>query len=132
MMQRSAVFETIPAGDLRVLATIFKRLEIADGHVLCAAEDPADSVYAVLSGKLDVFLKGGSTPIAQKNVGDVAGEYGLFLPHRSATLKANGATTVLKLEYSHFRKFLMVFPESMMVLFGQAVQQRKNNSETQH
>ena len=127
MMRRSPVFETIPVGDLKVLASIFKRLDFADGHILCKAGDAADSVYVVMSGILDVILHDQDFAIAQKLKGDVAGEYGLFMPHRSATLRSVGPTTVLKLDYSQFRKFLMVFPESMMVLFGQAVRQGAGN-----
>jgi CRP-like cAMP-binding protein len=123
MMLRSPVFETIPVGDLRVLAAIFDELELADGTVLCHAGDAADCVFAILSGALDVILPGDLRAVAQKRRGEVAGEYGLFLPHRSATLRANGTTTVLKLDYEKFRKFLMVFPESMLVLFGQSVTQ---------
>jgi monoamine oxidase len=123
MMLRSPVFETIPAGDLRVLAALFSRQELADGEILCRAGEPASSVFAVMAGTLDVIRGGASSVIAQKNQGDIAGEYGLFLPNRSATLRAAGPTSVLSLDYDKFRKFLMVFPESMMVLFGQAIVQ---------
>jgi monoamine oxidase len=123
MMLRSPVFETIPAGDLRVLASIFSRLDIEDGHVLCEAGDKADCVYAVMAGALEVIEPVDGDIIARKKRGDVAGEYGLFVPVRSATLRAAGPTSLLQLEYAKFRKFLMVFPEAMLVLFGQSVRQ---------
>jgi monoamine oxidase len=123
MMLRSPVFETIPAGDLKVLASLFSRLDIGDGHVLCRAGDAADCVYAVMSGTLEVIEPVAGALVARKQSGDVAGEYGLFTPRRSATLQARGATSVLQLDYATFRKFLMVFPEAMMVLFGQSVRQ---------
>jgi monoamine oxidase len=123
MMLRSPVFETIPAGDLRVLASMFSRLDIENGHVLCKAGDKADCVYAVMSGALDVIEPVANAVIARKAKGDVAGEYGLFTPVRSATLCAAGPTTVLQLDYAKFRKFLTMFPDSMMVLFGQSVRQ---------
>jgi CRP-like cAMP-binding protein len=77
----------------------------------------------VMAGGLDVILPDMDQPVTTRGVGSVAGEYGLFLPHRSATLRAKGTTTVLSLSYAKFRKFLMVFPDSMMVLFGQSVTQ---------
>jgi Flavin containing amine oxidoreductase/Cyclic nucleotide-binding domain len=123
MMFRSPVFETIPAGDLRVLASIFSRLDVEDGHVLCQAGEKANCVYAVMSGTLEVIEPVNGDIVARKSKGDVAGEYGLFTPVRSATLRAVGATSVLQLDYAKFRKFLMVFPEAMMVLFGQSVRQ---------
>jgi hypothetical protein len=123
MMLRSPVFETIPASDLGVLAAVFSERHLADGAFLCRAGDAADSVFAIMDGGLHVILPGQSVPVTTKMRGDVAGEYGLFLPERSATLRAAGPTTVLELDYGKFRKFLMVFPESMLVLFGQAVRQ---------
>ncbi|MFT3674154.1 FAD-dependent oxidoreductase [Aestuariivirga sp.] len=128
MMLRSPVFETIPAQDLRVLAALFTRRHLAAGETLCEAGDPASSVFAIMSGGLDVILPQQTKPIARKTRGDVAGEYGLFLPRRSATLRATTETDVLELDYGKFRKFLMVFPESMMVLFGQAVRQGHDRS----
>lgn len=123
MMLRSPIFETIPQGDLTVLASIFERMDVGDGHVFCHAGDPAASVFAVMCGAIDVTLPGAELPVARKRRGDVVGEYGMFLPKRSATLTAHGATQVLQLDYVKFRKFLMVFPDAMMVLFGQAVTQ---------
>jgi monoamine oxidase len=128
MMQRSAVFEAIPLGDLRVLTSIFTERHLSDGEVLCEAGEVADCVYAVLSGALDVILPGASRAVAQKRCGEVAGEYGLFLPTRSATLRAAGVSTVLQLDYVKFRKFLMVFPEAMMVLLGQSITQHVGGS----
>jgi monoamine oxidase len=128
MMLRSPVFETIPVQDLRVLAALFTRRNLTAGEVLCRAGDAAQSVFAVMSGVLDVILPNQSHPVAQKKRGDVAGEYGLFLPRRSATLQAQTDTDVLELDYAKFRKFLMVFPEAMMVLFSQAVRQGTGQS----
>jgi CRP-like cAMP-binding protein len=54
--------------------------------------------------------------------GDIVGEYGLFLAGgRSATLRASGTTSVLSLDYEHFRRFLLAFPQSMLSLFGESV-----------
>ncbi|MFN0191407.1 MAG: FAD-dependent oxidoreductase [Aestuariivirga sp.] len=108
---------------LRVLAALFSLKTVTTGETLCHAGDPADCVFAILSGSLDVISPGRTQPVARKSRGDVAGEFGLFLPHRSATLRAYETTNVLILSYTKFRKFLMVFPESMMVLLGQAVRQ---------
>jgi monoamine oxidase len=121
MMLRSRVFESIPAGDLRVLASIFSRRDLLAGDTLCEQGETAQSVFAVLEGQIEVVQHG--ITVAKKKVGDVAGEYGMFLPHRTATLRASHASTVLELDYVKFQKFLMVFPESMFVLFGQAVRQ---------
>jgi monoamine oxidase len=123
MMMHSPVFETIPASDLKVLATLFVRTTVADGAILCRAGDAADGIYAIMKGAIDVVLPGSEKPVAQKQRGDVVGEYGLFMPYRSATLQVVGETSLLFLDYAKFRKFLMVFPDAMMTLFAEAVRQ---------
>ena len=60
----------------------------------------------------------------QRFPGDVVGEYGMFLSgERSATLRARGPGSVLTLEYEHFRRFLLAFPQSMLSLFALCVSQ---------
>jgi monoamine oxidase len=122
VLARSAVFESISASDLKVLAMMFKRRDLADGEILCKAGEPADSVFAVASGEIEVYLPESATPVARKRRGDIVGEYGMFLPAgRSATLRASGPTSVLTLDYEHFKRFLLAFPQSMLSLFGQSV-----------
>ena len=122
VLAQSAVFESISAGDLKVLATMFQRRALEDGEILCRVGDRADSVFAVASGAIDVYLPGSDTPIARKRCGDIVGEYGMFLSAgRSATLRASGPTSVLTLDYEHFKRFLLAFPQSMLSLLGQLV-----------
>jgi len=122
VLAKSALFEGISTGDLRVLATMFKRRDLADGEILCRSGDRADSVFAVASGQIDVYLPDTNAPVACKKPGDIVGEYGMFLAsRRSATLKALGSTSVLMLDYEHFKRFLLAFPQSMMLLLGQLV-----------
>jgi monoamine oxidase len=122
VLAQSAMFESISAGDLKVLATMFERRNLADGEILCRAGEPADSVFAVASGEIDVYLRDVARPVARRVRGDIVGEYGLFLPGgRSATLRASGTTSVLSLDYEHFRRFLLAFPQSMLSLFGESV-----------
>ena len=62
----SSVFEGISAGDLKVLATMFERRNLADGEILCRAGERADSVFAVASGEIDVYLPDSAAPVARK------------------------------------------------------------------
>ena len=128
VLQRSPIFERMSEGDLRVLATIFEPLDLAHGEILCQAGDPAEKVFAVVSGKIEVLQPGSDHPVAIKLPGDIVGEYGMFLSRRSATLRSSGAARVLTLDYKQFRRFLLAFPESMLALFGQAVTQSMNGA----
>jgi monoamine oxidase len=122
VLKESAVFASVPAVDLRVLATMFERRALADGDVLCAAGDLATCVYTVASGRVRVELPGDTVPLAVMGPGSVVGEYGMFMGEaRTATLRAEGATSVLSLDYERLKRFLMAFPESLMALMALTV-----------
>ena len=62
-------------------------------------------------------------PVSRCTTSDIVGEYGMFLSgRRSATLRAAGPTSVLVLDYKHFKRFLLAFPESMLALFATCVE----------
>ena len=124
VLARSSVFGGVSAGDLKVLATMFVRRSLADGEMLCGEGDAADCVFAIAEGEVDVYLATSTEPVARRFPGDVVGEYGMFLSgERSATLRARGPSSVLTLEYEHFRRFLLAFPQSMLSLFALCVSQ---------
>lgn len=119
VLARSPVFESLGASDLKVLATMFSHRNLDDEEILCSAGEKAHSVFAVAAGEVLVYPPGAAAPVARKGVGDIVGEYGMFLPGgRSATLRAAGRTSVLVLDYQHFRRFLLAFPNAMLSLLG--------------
>jgi monoamine oxidase len=121
-LRLSPVFASVLPRELRLLATMFERRELADGAVLCTAGEAATCTYAVASGEVQVWLPDGAAPLATMSAGAVVGEYGMFLAGgRSATLKARGATSVLALDYQRFKRFLIAFPESMLALMALTV-----------
>ena len=119
---RSKIFRDVPANDLKVLAMMFERREVAVGEILCHLGDEATCVFAVASGKIEACLPGCDLPLARFAEGDIVGEYGMFLDQRrSATLKAASPASVLTLDYRHFKYFLLAFPETMFALFEKCV-----------
>jgi monoamine oxidase len=122
LLARSTVFDSVSAGDLRVLARMFERREFADGADVCRVGDVATCMYAVDSGAVEVWLNGDKAPVAVMGPGDIVGEYGMFLTAgRTATLRARGKTSVLELDYERFKRFLLAFPESMLALMALTV-----------
>jgi len=122
VLQKSAIFASVRATDLRVLATMFEPRYYGDGEIICNAGDAATSVYAVASGEVEVLLPGSSSAVAKMGSGGVVGEYGMFLAGgRTATLMARGETVVLELDYQRFKRFLTAFPESMLALMAATV-----------
>jgi len=133
VLARSSVFGEVPTNDLKVLAIMFERNNLADGDILCRAGDPAACVFAIASGEIDVYLPGYDQPVAKRTTGDIVGEYGMFLNSgRSATLRAIGPTSVLTLDYKHFKRFLLAFPESMLSLFSMCVQRLETQQTKPH
>ena len=131
ILGRSSVFKSVPPNELKILATMFEERLLKDADILCHAGEPASCVFAIASGDIDVYLPGQAEPVSRCTVSDIVGEYGMFLSgRRSATLQAVGPTTVLVLDYKHFKRFLLAFPESMMALFAMCVE-RLDSRQTQ-
>ena len=119
---RSKVFRDVPPSELKVLAMMFERREVAAGEILCHVGDEATCVFAVASGNIEACLPGCDRPLARFAEGDIVGEYGMFLDQRRcATLKADSAASVLTLDYRHFKHFLLAFPETIFALFEKCV-----------
>ena len=97
---------------------------------------PASAPTAFLPSRratIEVYLPDAVTPIARQGIGDIVGEYGMFLPGgRSATLRASGPTSVLTLDYEHFKRFLLAFPQSMLSLLGQLVNRTHASQVASH
>lgn len=121
LLRHSPVFGQVGESDVELLAAMFERVRFGDGEMICRAGDPADCVYAVEWGSIDVFPEGTAAPVATMSRGDVVGEYGMFVKHRTASLCARGATSVLSLDYRRFRRFLMAFPSAIMKMMETAV-----------
>jgi monoamine oxidase len=115
------IFKIIDTADLKPLAAMFTEKEFAVGEYVCHFDDPAEEVFVVSSGKLDVLsAKGHHLVFATK--GAVVGELGLFTEHkRTASLQALEPSILLVLDYTRFNSLLHAFPASLSVLFRETV-----------
>ena len=132
VLAHSSIFGSVAANDLKVLAMMFGRRSLADGEILCREGDAADCIFAIAEGEIDVYVAENAHPVARRLPGDVVGEFGMFLPRgRSATLRARGPSSVLTLDYEHFKRFLLAFPQSMLTLLGLCVSHLHANQTTE-
>ena len=100
----------MPHEDLEFLATLFEHRYFADAEVICHRGDEANEFYVIKNGQVEV------------KADFVIGEYGIFTgSKRTATLIANGSVRLLALDYDHFRRFMLAFPEATVALFKAAV-----------
>ncbi len=56
------MFREIPPAELHALATLFERVRVPVGHVLCRAGDRADRVFVVCDGDVVIQAPDGAPP----------------------------------------------------------------------
>jgi monoamine oxidase len=116
VLRENALFGSVPASELAVLATMFDVRGFADGQAMCTFGQPATEMYVVVQGQPTLEVPG-SDVVRTLGRGDAFGEYGLFgAGTRSATVLARGPVTALVLDYQRFERYLFAFPESMAAL----------------
>jgi monoamine oxidase len=122
VLEHGDVFALVPPRELEVLATMFDLREFEDGEPICTFGEPATEMYVLARGCGVLQIPGVPVDVRLAR-GDVFGEYALFSSgKRSATIRAEGPTVALVLDYQRFQRFLFAFPESMAALLKLAVQ----------
>ena len=123
-LQHGTLFASVPQDDLAVLAESMSEEAFGRDAVVCAAGDPADRIYVVMTGSFEVRPAGVEDHRITLRPGDLFGEYGLFDQGlRTATIVAREPGTLLTLDYGRFRAFLIQFPEAMLAILGTTVGQ---------
>ena len=92
LLARSALFSPLPAGDLDRILQLVRPKRLAEEQVLFTRGDAAESVYAIVSGRVRVIStseEGKEVVLRMLRTGDVFGELGLLHGgHRTATVVA--------------------------------------------
>ena len=121
-LAKSGAFGTVPQEDLEFLATLFEHRDFADAEAICHRGDEANEFYIIKDGQVEVKADFDRPTLATLGRSDVIGEYGIFTgSKRTATLIAKGSVRLLALDYDHFRRFMLAFPEATIALFKAAV-----------
>ena len=95
-----------------------------EGEIVCSRGDPADRVFLVADGHLEITPSDENEHRVLIGPGALFGEYGLFETRsRNATVTATEPTVLLTLDYVRFEAFLIQFPEAMYAILGAAIQQ---------
>ena len=94
------VFADLPDSDLGVLRLLAQRVELGAEATLFNQGDPADALFVVLTGNLDIHVRvGGGREhlVAQMGPGNVVGEISLFIGGlRSASARTTAPTELLR------------------------------------
>ena len=121
-LANSEAFGTVPHEDLEFLATLFDHRFFADAEAICQRGDEANEFYVIKDGEVEVKADFDGPILAVLGRSAVIGEYGIFTESkRTATLIAKGSVWLLALDYDHFRRFMLAFPEATIALFKATV-----------
>ena len=99
------------------------REEIFDaGETVMQAGEPADRVFVLCEGTLEVTQPGRAGVVRQLERGTLLGELAFFTDEvRTATVRAATHAVLLSLPFENFRAFLLAHPEGALRLAGRVV-----------
>lgn len=109
-LQSIPIFQGLSEADLDGLLTFVDRVDLQANQRLFAEDDPADAFFVVLSGGLDVHMRGkdgAEHRLAHLEPGAVIGEISLLIGgERSASADATEPTVLLRFPDRRFRGML--------------------------
>ncbi len=121
-LSRCRVFSGVGSDTLGVLAEMMDSESLGAGELLFAHGEPSERVYIVASGRLSVLVPGRDEAVRSSGPGELLGEYGMFASQmRTASVRAEEASTLLSLPYERFRSFLQQFPDATLALLATTV-----------
>jgi len=116
------LFEDVPLADIAALAETMHEEYFGHDAFVCRQGDPADRVFVVVSGNLEVRVAGWPGPPSRLERGELFGEYGLFAEGlRTASVVSADESFLLTLDYPRFRAFLLMFPETTLAILEATV-----------
>lgn len=121
-LRKSDLFSKVPHSDLRALAASLRVEQFTAGETVFEQGAPADRIYIIADGQLDIKLPDAKVKLRTMSVGEIIGEYGLFTGQiRTADVICRKDTLLLSLEYGRFHEFLDLFPGTTYALLEQTV-----------
>ena len=109
-LSRVPLFSKLDASKLKLIAFTSEQLSMSDGDYLFHFNDPSDSIFLILEGTLEVIAEhedGRVDVIVERQKNEIIGEMGVISnAPRSATIRAAGSATVLRIEADAFMNLL--------------------------
>lgn len=110
LMQGSALFRPFSKSDRRELVQKFRARDVRRGEAMIKEGHTSDGLYVVLSGEVDVLVKG--RKVASLREGEVFGEMSLLTRSpATATVTAARHTSVLRLPREDFDRIILSHPQ---------------------
>ncbi len=110
-IQRIPLFSKVDPSRLKLLAFASERLSYGDGTYLFHWGDEGDSAYILLEGEAEVLAGDDEALVAELGPNDLIGEIGMICNKpRSASVRARGDVTALRIPADVFMPMLTEFP----------------------
>ncbi|MBI4860043.1 MAG: cyclic nucleotide-binding domain-containing protein [Candidatus Riflebacteria bacterium] len=114
-LRKSRPFASLDESRLRLLQREFQLVHLGGQEELFAQGDPGDSLYVVVSGRLQALqpdAQAGLRPVHEMGPGDILGEIALIAgERRTATVRALRDSVVARLPKAAFDRLVMFNPE---------------------
>ncbi len=124
-LQEIPFFSGIDDPKMKLIAFASQRLHFQPGEAVFEEGDPTDSIYIILSGKVDVIINvpDGKLKVSSMGKNTIFGEIGVLcnVP-RTASIVASTELETLKIEKSLFIQLVRDFPDialSILDVLGQ-------------
>jgi predicted acylesterase/phospholipase RssA/CRP-like cAMP-binding protein len=118
LISSSALFSQLDPADLGAFASELELVQINGGERLMRQGDPADCMYAVISGRLRAYITkqdGTITPIGEIAGGESVGEMAMITGDaRSADVWATRDTELIRLTREVFERLIARQPKTML------------------
>jgi HEAT repeat protein len=114
LLREVPMFSKLAPEDLEKIAEVADEQLYSDQAFLCAEGEPGNTLFILVSGRIDVLKKtsGQDIVLAQREVGEFVGEMAILnSAPRSATLRAAGEVRVLVIDGEAFTAILLDRPE---------------------
>jgi NTE family protein len=109
------LFGELDESMLRDLESKLTWMHLPRGHILCYQGEPSDSFYILISGRLQVLIRGVTTDsrqIGEVSQGESIGEMGVFTgAPRSATIIASRDSELVRFSRAEFNEFTVRYPQ---------------------
>ena len=136
LVRTSPLFKIFSSGKRAAIAQRFRFLEVSDGHTVIDQHRPAEALFILLSGQMEV-IHGDESPADDDKVlatlapGELFGEMSLLWREPSlASVVARGKCWLLALPAADFREMLDHHPQLAALAANIASERREQNKRT--
>jgi CRP-like cAMP-binding protein len=114
-LRKIPMFSKVETSKLKLLAFTSERIAYGDGELMFRQNDPADSVYLIIEGQAQVLVEidaGEGEEAIIRGENELIGEMAVISKkNRTASVRAHGPLTVLRIEDDIFIQLLTCNPD---------------------